>query len=199
MVLAGGRGARLGGADKASVELAGSTLLEWALAATPDAAEVVVVGDEVPTSRPVTWTRENPPGGGPAAGLLAGVDAFTRPPDLVCVLAVDMPRVTVDTVARLSAAATDLDASGQSVDGAVLVDGSGRRQPLAAVYHRSALEAARPRDRAGEAGLPTRVLVAGMRLAEVPAVGEEARDVDTWADLADLAGPGCMPGPRPCC
>ena len=196
MVLAGGRAARLGGADKASVELAGTTLLERALAATPDAAEVVVVGDEVPTSRPVTWTRENPPGGGPAAGLLAGVDAFTRPPDLVCVLAVDMPRVTVDTVARLSAAATDLDASGQSVDGAVLVDGSGRRQPLAAVYHRSALETARPRDREDEAGLPAHVLVAGMRLAEVPAVGEEARDVDTWADLADLAGPGCLPGPR---
>jgi molybdopterin-guanine dinucleotide biosynthesis protein A len=188
VVLAGGRAARLGGADKASVELAGSTLLERALAATPAAAEVVVVGDEVPTSRPVTWTRETPPGGGPAAGLLAGVDAFTGPPDLVCVLAVDMPRVTVDTVARLSAAATDLDASGQSVDGALLVDRSGRRQPLAAVYHRSALEAVRPRDREDEAGLPVRVLVAGMRLAEVPTVGEEARDVDTWADLADLAG-----------
>ena len=35
-------------------------------------------------------------------------------------------------------------------------------------------------------GLPMRRLVAGMRLVEVPAVGDEARDVDTSADLDDL-------------
>jgi hypothetical protein len=31
-----------------------------------------------------------------------------------------------------------------------------------------------------------RRLVQGLRLAEVPAVGDEARDVDTWADLRDV-------------
>ena len=39
---------------------AGRTLLERALDALLDAAEVVVVGEPVPTSRPVTFTRESP-------------------------------------------------------------------------------------------------------------------------------------------
>ncbi|MGZ4699436.1 MAG: molybdenum cofactor guanylyltransferase, partial [Oryzihumus sp.] len=95
VVLAGGTAARMGGIDKASIEVDGVTLLERSLAATASAVEVVVVGTEVPTSRPVTWTREDPAGGGPAAGLLAGLDRFLRPPDLVCVLAVDTPRVEV--------------------------------------------------------------------------------------------------------
>ena len=46
VVLAGGTAARHGGADKASIELDGVTLLERALAATMTAVEVVVVGDQ---------------------------------------------------------------------------------------------------------------------------------------------------------
>lgn len=182
VVLAGGTAVRMGGVDKASIEIDGVTLLERALAATMAATEVVVVGDEVPTTRPVTWTREDPPGGGPAAGLLAGVDRFLRPPDLVCVLAVDMPRVNAGTVARLTWA-VEGDAT---VDGAVLLDAEGRRQVLTAVYRLAALQAARPEDREREHGLPVRRLVGLLRLAEVPAVGDEARDVDTWEDLRDL-------------
>src|SRR5689334_16427894 len=182
VVLAGGHGARLGGVDKAALKVDGATLLERALAATAGADEVVVVGARVPTSRPVTWALEEPPGGGPAAGLLAGLDAFTRPPDLVCVLAVDMPQVTAATFARL-VAAVDHDTG---VDGAVLVDASGRRQPLAAAYRTSAIDRARPMRPENEAGLPMRSLVAELSLAEVPGVGEEASDVDTWADLREL-------------
>ena len=182
VVLCGGTAARMDGIDKASIEIGGVTTLERALAATMSAREVVVVGEEVPTSRPVTWTREDPSGGGPAAGLLAGVDVFWSAPDLVCVLAVDMPRVTSGTVARLTGAvAADVE-----VDGAVLVDASGRRQPLAAVYRRSALVAARPGHREDEHGLPVRRLVGGLRLVEVAAVGDEARDLDTWDDLRAL-------------
>lgn len=180
VVLAGGTAVRMGGFDKASIEIDGLTLLERALAATAAAVEVVVVGGEVPTSRPVTWTREDPPQGGPAAGLLAGLDRFLRPPDLVCVLAVDMPRVDSGTVARLT------DALEEGVDGAVLVDGDGRRQPLAAVYRRTALDEARPAHREKEHGLAMRRLVGLLRLVEVRAVGDEARDVDTFADLRDL-------------
>ena len=75
-----------------------------------------------------------------------------------------------------------------AVDGAVLVDADGRRQVLTAVYRTEALRAARPDDREREHGLPVRRLVGLMRLVEVPAVGEEARDVDTWEDLRDLRG-----------
>jgi molybdopterin-guanine dinucleotide biosynthesis protein A len=182
VVLAGGTAARMGGVDKSAIELDGVTLLERALAATMSAVEVVVVGEQVPTTRPVTWTVEDPPRGGPAAGLLAGLDRFLVTPDLVAVLAVDMPRVTAGTVARLTAPVE----SDPGLDGAVLVDEEGRRQTLAAVYRHSALSAARPVELEQQHGLPMRRLVAPLRLAEVPAVAQETRDVDTWADVRDL-------------
>ncbi|MGZ6784609.1 MAG: NTP transferase domain-containing protein, partial [Nocardioidaceae bacterium] len=51
VVLAGGQAVRMGGLDKASIEIDGVTLLERALAATMSAVEVVVVGEQVPTTR----------------------------------------------------------------------------------------------------------------------------------------------------
>ena len=182
VVLAGGTAARMDGVDKASVELAGVTLLERALAATMTATEVVVVGHQVPTSRPVTWTLEDPAGGGPAAGLLAGLGRFLVAPDLVAVLAVDMPGVTAGTVARLAWVVEGDD----GVDGARLVDEDGRTQPLAAVYRREALAAAAPADVEQHHGLPVRRLLEPLRLVDVPAVGDEARDVDTWEALREL-------------
>jgi len=180
LVLTGGTAARMDGADKASIELDGVTLLERALAATVTAAEVVVVGEQVPTSRPVTWTREEPAGGGPAAGLLAGLDRFLHRPDLLAVLAVDMPRVTPGTFARLEGSLSSLT---EAYDGALLVDPDGRRQPLCAVYRTHALERARPADPEAEHGLSMHGLIDGLRLREVPAAPGEAVDVDTWRDL----------------
>ncbi len=182
VVLAGGTAARMGGIEKASIEVDGVTLLERALAATLSAPEVVVVGEQVPTSRPVTWTVEDPPSGGPAAGLLAALDRFLLPPDLVAVIAVDMPRLHAGTVARLTWAVE----GDPSADGAVLADHDGRRQPLAAVYRHAALVAARPASLEQQHGLPMRRLVGLLRLLDVPAVADEARDVDTWEDLRAL-------------
>ena len=181
-MLTGGTGVRLGGVDKASIELGGITLLERAITATVSAEEVVVVGEQVLTSRPVTWTREDPAGGGPAAGLLAGLDVFYVRPDLVCVLAVDMPRVTPSTVARL----VDALADDPSVEAAVLVDVDGEPQMLAGVYRYGALLAARPANREHEHGLSIRKLIASLRIVGVAAVGDETHDVDTWKDLRDL-------------
>jgi molybdopterin-guanine dinucleotide biosynthesis protein A len=180
VVLAGGTAARMGGVDKASIELEGRTLLAWALDAVVDAGEVVVLGDWVHTDRPVTFTREDPASGGPAAGLLAGLDAFARPPRELVVLAVDMPRVSMATVARLRDAAA-------GHDGAALCDASGRRQ-LALVLDVAALQAARP-PYAEVHGLPLHRLLARLDLVDVPAIGDEARDVDGWADLRDLTRP----------
>lgn len=168
--------------DKAGIEIGGVTLLERALAATQTAVEVVVVGEQVPTSRPVTWTREDPPGGGPAAGLLAALDWFARPPDLVAVLAVDMPFVGPSTVARLADA---VEAQPDS-DGAVLRDGSGRRQPLCAVYRWAALSQSVPAALERRHGLAMHALLAPLRLSEVAAVGDEARDIDTWESLRQV-------------
>ena len=180
VVLAGGTAARMGGIDKAGVELHGRTLLELALDAFLDADEVVVVAPEsVPTSRPVTYVCEDPPRGGPVAGLLTGVDALLRRPRLVGVLAVDMPRVTPATMRRLREAAA-------GHDGAFLVDGDGRRQ-LAGVLDAAALDGVRP-DLEGQHGMALHRLLAPLRLAQVPASGDEAVDIDSWSDLRDLRG-----------
>jgi len=179
VVLAGGTAARLGGVDKASIEHGGRTLLEWALDALVDAAEVVVVGDPVPTTRPVTFTREDPRYGGPVAALLTGRDALLREPRTLGVLAVDMPRVTAYTFRRLHEAAV-------GHDGAFLADRDGRRQ-LAGVLDLRRLDAVRP-DRQGQHGMALHRLLSGLDLASVGPEGEEARDVDTWADLRDLDG-----------
>jgi molybdopterin-guanine dinucleotide biosynthesis protein A len=180
-VLAGGTAARMGGVDKAGIELHGVTLLERALAATMTAWEVVVVGDQVPTSRPVTWTCEDPRGGGPAAGLLTALTRFLRPPGLVQVLAVDMPRVTPGTFARLTETLAD-----PAFDAAALVDDTGRRQPLCAVYRHAALLAAAPGNPERWHGLSMHHLLEPIRVRDVPSHSGEARDVDTWTDLREL-------------
>ena len=178
VVLAGGRAARLDGADKSSVELHGRTLLTWALDAVIDAAEVVVVGDPVPTHRPVTFTREDPRHGGPVAALLTGRDALLDPHDSLVVIACDMPYLTAHTLLRLRTAA-----DGQ--DGAVLVGPDGRRQ-LALVLDVDRLDAVRP-GHEKQHGLALHRLLAPLDLVEVPAEGHEHRDVDTWADVRDLS------------
>jgi molybdopterin-guanine dinucleotide biosynthesis protein A len=177
VVLAGGRAARLGGADKASMEVDGRTLLARALDAVIDAAEVVVVGEPVPTERPVTFTLENPRYGGPAAALLTGRDALLRTAPRLAVLAVDMPHLTAGTFRRLLEAGADRD-------GAVLTDPTGRRQ-LALMVDPARLDAVRP-DHEAQHDLPLHRLFAPLDLVEVPSAGAEHRDVDTWADLRDL-------------
>lgn len=178
VILAGGSAVRLSGADKASIELGGLTLLEHALGAMLDVDEVVVVGDPVPTTRPVTFTREDPTGGGPAAGLLAGLACFARRPDIVVALAVDMPLVTSSTIRRLIEAVR----SNAQSEGAALIDEGRKLQYLCAAYSRDGLERVRP-PYEEEHGLSMRALVHGLRLEHVPAFGPETRDVDSWSDL----------------
>jgi molybdopterin-guanine dinucleotide biosynthesis protein A len=177
VVLAGGVAARLDGADKSSLELRGRTLLTWALDAVIDATEVVVVGDPVPTHRPVTFTREDPRHGGPVAALLTGRDALLDPRARLAVLACDMPFVTAQTFQRLRDAAEDRD-------GAVLTGPDGRRQ-LALVLDVARLDAVRPSVEE-QHNLALHRLLAPLDLVEVPAQEQEHRDVDTWADVRDL-------------
>lgn len=181
VILTGGNAVRLSGADKASIELGGLTLLEHALGALLDVDDVVVVGEPVPTTRPVTFTREDPAGGGPAAGLLAGLGCFARRPELVVVLAVDMPLITSSTIRRLMEAANTHPNS----DGAALIDDGRKLQYLCAAYSRDALDRVRP-PYEQEHGLSMRDLVSGLRLEHVPAFGPETRDVDTWTDLLSM-------------
>jgi molybdopterin-guanine dinucleotide biosynthesis protein A len=176
VVLAGGQATRLGGADKASIEINGRTLLEHALDAVIDAGEVVVVGEQVPTDRPVTFVVEEPRYGGPAAGLLTGRGMLLRWFPTIAVLAVDMPHLTSSTFRRLHEAAV-------GHEGAALTDADGRRQ-LAFVVETARLDAVSP-DLEGRHGMSIRALLEPLDLVDVPAVGPEARDIDSWSDLRD--------------
>lgn len=178
IILAGGQATRLGGADKASIEIDGRSLLDRALESVIDASEVVVVGHAVPTDRPVTFVLEDPRHGGPAAGLLTGRDCLLRRFPTLAVLAVDMPHLTASTFRRLHEAAV-------GHEGAALVGSDGRRQ-LAYVLETGRLDAVRP-DREGQHNLSIKALLAPFDLAEVAQVGREALDIDTWTDLRDAA------------
>ena len=166
-MLTGGSAVRFQGADKASIEIGGATLLEHVLGALAEVPEVVVVGDEVITSRPVGFVREDPPGGGPAAGLLAGLTGFPRLPRLVVVLAVDMPLVTTGDRAPADA----LGRGGRRRSSSTTTGGASTSARSTAP---SALLEAAPATEERH-GLSMRGLVAGLRLAEVPALAWEAR------------------------
>jgi molybdopterin-guanine dinucleotide biosynthesis protein A len=188
VVLAGGTGRRLGGASKPDVLLDGRRLLDHALSATAGAGRVVVVAPEDVAVPPgVVRTLEDPPSGGPVAGVAAGLAALDAAPGpsapLLLLLACDVPRAA-RAVPRLLRAAAAAHEGGTGRDGAALADAAGRQQWLTAVYRTAAL---RERLRViPPAGASVRELVSGLDLAAVTASGEEAADVDTWQDLAAL-------------
>ncbi|MFE7100111.1 NTP transferase domain-containing protein [Streptomyces erythrochromogenes] len=180
IVLAGGAARRLGGADKPALSVGGRALLDRVLDACPDARSTVVVGARRPTARPVRWTREDPPGGGPVAALDAGLRGTAA--ELVLVLSADLPFLDRDTVGALLAAP---DAHG--TDGAMLRDPGGRDQPLVAAYRAEPLRreiALLATEHGGLTGLPLRALTAELELTAVAAPPLAAFDCDTWDDLA---------------
>ncbi|MFD8450082.1 MULTISPECIES: NTP transferase domain-containing protein [Streptomyces] len=188
VVLAGGAARRLGGADKPGLRVGGRPLLDRVLAACAGARTTVVVADARPTARPVTWAREDPPGGGPLAALAAGLRHTVA--EHVLVVSADLPFLAGPTVGRLLSALAAGDA-----DGVLLTDADGRDQPLVAAYRASALRrelTALARDRADRGapaggadltGLPLRRLTGALRLIRLPdAVA--SFDCDTWDDIA---------------
>jgi len=171
VVLAGGDARRLGGLDKATIEVGGLSLLDRALDAIQGAGEVIVVGPRRPTSAVVGWTSEIPPGGGPLRATVAGLELVRS--DLVVVLAVDYPFVTRAVVAAL------IRATGTH-DGAALQDEGGAMHYVVGAYRtdalRSALEALPP----VEASM--RSLFGTLDVAAVRA-DRAALDIDTPEDL----------------
>ncbi|MFG2481509.1 NTP transferase domain-containing protein [Streptomyces virginiae] len=183
IVLAGGAARRLGGADKPALSVGGRALLDRVLDACPDARTTVVVGDRRATARPVHWTREDPPGGGPVAALDAGLRRTTA--ELVLVLSADLPFLDRETVRALLEAPSAPEAPGQ--DGAMLRDPDGRDQPLVAAYRAEPLRreiALLAAEHGTLTGLPLRVLTAELDLARVTSRPLASFDCDTWDDLA---------------
>lgn len=174
VVLAGGNASRLGGVDKPAVRIGGASMLERVVAAVTSASRVIVVGPtrDVLSAHPVVWCREEPPGGGPVAALVAGLSRVTAP--TVLVLAGDLPGIE-------GAVSVLVDALGED-DAAVLVDAAGRRNHLAAAWSTTALH--RAVARVGEpSGAPARRLYDDVRVVEVADAAGWATDCDTWDDI----------------
>ena len=91
VVLAGGASQRFP-PDKLAQLLDDEPLLDRTLASLPEDVVVVVVGSVRQVARPVIFTSEDPPGGGPAAGLVAGLrKALAESADVVVVMPADAP------------------------------------------------------------------------------------------------------------
>ncbi|MEV0894968.1 NTP transferase domain-containing protein [Promicromonospora sp. NPDC050262] len=189
VVLAGGRASRLDGTSKAGLVVGGTRLLDRALAASARARRVVVVGPPelaraLPARDPASGyagptpllTREDPPFGGPVAGLAAGLRALPDPgAPWVLLLAVDVPHAA-RAIAHLEEAV-----SREPADGAYLVRG-GRAQWLVGLYRRAALDEAL--DGIETDGAPMKRLVGALRCTEVPDPAGWSDDIDTPADVA---------------
>ena len=166
-MLTGGGSTRLG-QDKATAVLGGRRMIDRVLDQIPVDVDVVVVGPDPGAHRPVQVTREEPPGGGPVAGIGAGVRLVRT--EVVGVIAADMPWA-VPVVAGLAEAMGPEDAR--------VPEAGGHLQGLGAAYRGSALIGAGPAP-----GDSMRALLSRLRIHRVPMPEEPFTDIDTPDALA---------------
>ncbi len=189
VVLAGGRGSRLGGVDKPQLRLEGRSLLGRVLDAIPPTVPVLVVGPVQDVPRPVGFCREQPPFGGPVAAVAAAVGSVRTP--LLGLVGGDMPWAgALLTDLADQAAERGVGTIPDAGEALVPVDSAGRRQALCSVLATSAVRAALTRLGDGN-GVSMRTLLGELTVVEfaVPAPQAAAlRDIDEPGDLAEFAG-----------
>ena len=199
IILAGGRGSRLGGADKPGLVVGTATMAATAVAAAvaAGARQVILVGPDRPDAAaaaagaarpgpagsaagagPLVRVREDPPGAGPIPALRAGMARASAP--WVAVLAADLPFLRGDRLGALVAAAC-----GGGPAGAVIADASGAPQWLAGCWRAGALA----RALGAYQGSSLRGLLAPLRPALIQDPGPAGLpspwlDCDTPAELA---------------
>lgn len=175
VVLAGGRGSRLGGVDKAALRLQGQRLVDRAVAAasTAGAEQIVVVGPEHAGADGVTVVREDPPFAGPLAALAAALP-FLRA-EWVLFLSCDLVRP--DKVCQT------LVSQGVSHDGLALRDPEGHPQWLAGLYRVAPLRAGASKLGDQLENAPLRRLLGPLNLRWIEAPLETTADIDDHEDL----------------
>ena len=178
IILAGGRATRLDGADKASVIVAGATLIDHVYAAVRGCAPIVAVGPDSISRPGIRVVREDPPFGGPVAAISAALAALDGTDAAeTWLLACDLPRAE-ELVARLGGVVIP-----DGADAVIAVDRVGREQWLAGRYRLDPLRRAvalLPEI----AGASMRSLLAPLILHTVDDAGA-ALDLDTWSAIED--------------
>jgi molybdopterin-guanine dinucleotide biosynthesis protein A len=181
VVLVGGRAQRLGGADKTRLDVGGRPIIDRVLDAVSGAERVVLVGQREPNGAESDRVRavcEQPPGGGPVAGLAAAVTEVDT--DVLVLLAGDLPFLEHAPDALLTALRAAPDA-----DAVVPVDDEYHLQPLTAAYRSDAIRA-RLASLGAASGVSMRTVLSGLNVTTIAgnALGPHALvDVDTTADL----------------
>ena len=185
ILLSGGRATRLGGVAKPLLDVGGETILARTVRAvrTAGAAPVVVAGPPATVPADVVWVREEPEFAGPAAAIVAALDAVdpATEPDWTLVLACDLVHPDA-AVPRLVA---DLALLPADTDGACLADAGSRPQWLTGVFRtRSLRRAAVALPDAGR-DAPVRDLLDDLAIAALRADDALVQDIDTWEDLVN--------------
>lgn len=206
LIIAGGRGTRLGGVDKPALEIAGRTMRARVVSAAREAlgpgAPVVVVGESGVDleGSGVLWAREDPPFSGPVAAVAAGLARYgqstgagepgptpadlTRLRDLtrILILGGDMPRLTGSLLTMLMSGGDEGEAGVGRPHVRTVADGMGHAQFLCASWPLTLLQEAletlkRPGEGHAGASLKRLYAAAGDRVEIVrPAPGTSGLD-----------------------
>jgi molybdopterin-guanine dinucleotide biosynthesis protein A len=161
IVLSGGTNKRFG-SDKSAALLHGITLLDHVLSFLPKEIKTVIVGKDL---------FEEPPLGGPVAGIARGLQEIDT--EFVAVAAVDMPYGSALFSQLLNAI---------SADAAMPIDADGFKQPLCGIYRRVALLSAI--EKLGNPhGQSMRALCELLAIDEVQVDARALIDIDTPEDL----------------
>lgn len=186
IVLAGGRGSRLHGIDKASIVLAGERLVDRAVDAATQAgaARVIVAGPEHTASRDAFVVREDPPYGGPLAGVAAAFPLARAPWVLLLACDLEHPGLVCEQLLAEFRRRAQTEASlSREVDGFVLRDASGHPQWLASLHRTSALRRGLETLDGAFTDRPLRLLFSQSQLIEIDATDRVVADIDLPEDL----------------
>jgi molybdopterin-guanine dinucleotide biosynthesis protein A len=131
LILAGGKGTRLGGVAKHAIVVDGRTIFDRLTSVLAPRVQEILVATAADIEG-YRCVRDVLPDVGPLAGIAAGLAASLTP--WLLVVAGDMPRLGAEVVDVLVAAVNDLD-------DAIGVRIGGMPEPLVSVLHRRALPA----------------------------------------------------------
>lgn len=180
-ILAGGRATRMGGADKALLEVGGTRIVDRQVAAlAPLVAEVLVVGGPMSAERAVAGARhvaDLQPGRGPLAGIEAAFRACDA--DALLVLGCDLPFLDEKLLQTVRDHAPEKQACVPRVDG--------RAQALHARYSRTILPAVERRLAASQLRLLALLDELDVAWLDLPA-SDGLTNVNTPDQLARVRG-----------